>query len=66
MAEPTQLLLFSNPPQPETPEALRQKRKHELLRAAFQSTDRQQTKKLADEYARLLLEELRPNEKYHL
>ncbi len=66
MVDVIQPQLFDDPPQPETPEALRQKQKHELLRAALHSTDRLQMKMLADEYAKIVLEELRPNDRYHL
>jgi len=66
MADETQPQLFDNPPQPETPEASRQRRKHELLLTALRSSDRAQRRALADEYAKMLLEELRPKAGYHL
>jgi hypothetical protein len=49
------LPLFENPPQPETPEALLQKRKHELLLSALLAKEPKDRRRLAEQYADLLV-----------
>ncbi len=51
--------LFENPPQPETPEASLQRRKHKLLLAAILAGDPKERRRLAHEYADLMVEQLR-------
>ena len=49
--------LFENPPQPETPEALLQRRKHKLLLDAMAATDKEERKQLLNEYTGLIAEQ---------
>jgi hypothetical protein len=58
MDEETQPQLFENPPQPETPEALRQRRKNELFLRALSSKDKDEIRRLTAEWTDLLLEEI--------
>jgi hypothetical protein len=48
-----------NPPQPETPEALLQKRKLQLLHAALKAIDPRERRRLTDEYTDLIVEQFK-------
>jgi hypothetical protein len=50
---------FKNPPQPETPEALLQKRKLQLLHAALKAIDPRERRRLTDEYTDLIVEQFK-------